>query len=75
MGSKRRRSESRLAATGTVDSKFRSKPLFPTAPSLSLSTIRSAEGLDMKYLMFDLEATRRERDDFRAQVEDEEEEG
>jgi hypothetical protein len=26
--------------------------------------------LDMKYLMFDLEATRRERDDFRRKVED-----
>ena len=26
--------------------------------------------LDMKYLMFDLEATRRERDEFRRQVED-----
>lgn len=26
--------------------------------------------LDMKYLMFDLEATRRERDDFRRQVEE-----
>ena len=26
--------------------------------------------LDMKYLMFDLEATRRERDDFRRQLED-----
>jgi hypothetical protein len=25
--------------------------------------------LDMKYLMFDLEATRRERDDYRAQLE------
>lgn len=27
--------------------------------------------LDMKYLVFDLEATRRERDDYRAQLEDE----
>jgi hypothetical protein len=26
--------------------------------------------LDMKYLMFDLEATRRERDEYRAQLED-----
>jgi hypothetical protein len=26
--------------------------------------------VDMKYLMFDLEATRRERDDYRRQVED-----
>jgi hypothetical protein len=26
--------------------------------------------LDMKYLMFDLEATRRERDDYRRQLED-----
>jgi hypothetical protein len=26
--------------------------------------------LDMKYLMFDLEATRRERDDFRQQLDD-----
>jgi hypothetical protein len=26
--------------------------------------------VDMKYLMFDLEATRRERDDFRRQVEE-----
>lgn len=26
--------------------------------------------LDMKYLMFDLEATRRERDDFRRQIEE-----
>ncbi len=26
--------------------------------------------LDMKYLMFDLEATRRERDDYRRQVDD-----
>ncbi len=26
--------------------------------------------LDMKYLMFDLEATRRERDEFRGQLED-----
>jgi hypothetical protein len=28
--------------------------------------------LDMKYLMFDLEATRRERDEFRAKLEDSE---
>lgn len=27
--------------------------------------------LDMKYLLFDLEATRRERDDFRRQLDDE----
>jgi hypothetical protein len=26
--------------------------------------------LDMKYLMFDLEATRRERDDYKRQLED-----
>jgi hypothetical protein len=28
--------------------------------------------LDMKYLMFDLEATRRERDDYRAKLEEQE---
>ena len=29
--------------------------------------------LDMKYLMFDLEATKRERDDYRAKLEEQEE--
>lgn len=38
-----------------------------------LSLVQDALGqlrLDMKYLMFDLEATRRERDEFRAKLED-----
>lgn len=38
-----------------------------------LSLVQDALGqlrLDMKYLMFDLEATRRERDDYRRQVEE-----
>lgn len=38
-----------------------------------LSLVQDALGqlrLDMKYLMFDLEATRRERDDFRKQLEE-----
>jgi hypothetical protein len=38
-----------------------------------LNLVQDALGqlrLDMKYLMFDLEATRRERDDYRRQVED-----
>lgn len=38
-----------------------------------LSLVQDALGqlrLDMKYLMFDLEATRRERDEFRRQVEE-----
>lgn len=37
-----------------------------------LNLVQDALGqlrLDMKYLMFDLEATRRERDEFRRQVE------
>jgi hypothetical protein len=39
-----------------------------------LTLVQDALGqlrLDMKYLMFDLEATRRERDDFRRQLESE----
>lgn len=39
-----------------------------------LSLVQDALGqlrLDMKYLLFDLEATRRERDDFRRQLEGE----
>ncbi len=38
-----------------------------------LNLVQEALGqlrLDMKYLMFDLEATRRERDDYRRQVEE-----
>ncbi len=38
-----------------------------------LSLVQDALGqlrLDMKYLMFDLEATRRERDDYRRQLEE-----
>jgi hypothetical protein len=38
-----------------------------------LNLVQDALGqlrLDMKYLMFDLEATRRERDDYRRQVEE-----
>jgi len=38
-----------------------------------LALVQDALGqlrLDMKYLMFDLEATRRERDDYRRQVEE-----
>ena len=38
-----------------------------------LNLVQEALGqlrLDMKYLLFDLEATRRERDEFRRQVED-----
>ena len=38
-----------------------------------LSLVQDALGqlrLDMKYLMFDLEATRRERDEYRAKLED-----
>ena len=38
-----------------------------------LSLVQDALGqlrLDMKYLMFDLEATRRERDEYREQLED-----
>ena len=38
-----------------------------------LNLVQDALGqlrLDMKYLMFDLEATRRERDDYRRQLED-----
>ncbi|HZZ29686.1 MAG TPA: transcriptional regulator [Pirellulales bacterium] len=38
-----------------------------------LTLVQDALGqlrLDMKYLMFDLEATRRERDDYRRQVEE-----
>jgi len=38
-----------------------------------LNLVQDALGqlrLDMKYLMFDLEATRRERDDFRRKLED-----
>jgi len=39
-----------------------------------LTLVQDALGqlrLDMKYLVFDLEATRRERDDYRQQLEDE----
>jgi hypothetical protein len=38
-----------------------------------MSLVQDALGqlrLDMKYLVFDLEATRRERDDFRRRLED-----
>jgi hypothetical protein len=41
-----------------------------------LTLVQDALGqlrLDMKYMMFDLEATRRERDDYRRQVEETEE--
>lgn len=40
-----------------------------------LTLVQEALGqlrLDMKYLMFDLEATRRERDEYKAQLENEE---
>ena len=43
-----------------------------------LNLVQEALGqlrLDMKYLMFDLEATRRERDEYRRQVESNSEEG
>jgi hypothetical protein len=51
--------------TRVVDSTRRRRRIL-TLVQDALSQLR----LDMKYLMFDLEATRRERDEYRAQFED-----
>jgi len=53
------------ALTRVVDSTKRRRRILSLVQD-ALSQLR----LDMKYLMFDLEATRRERDDYRRQLED-----
>ncbi len=53
------------ALSRVVDSSKRRRRILQLVQD-ALSQLR----LDMKYLMFDLEATRRERDDYRRQVEE-----
>lgn len=54
------------ALSRVVDSTLRRRRILSLVQD-ALSQLR----LDMKYLMFDLEATRRERDDFRRQLDEE----
>ena len=77
--------EELVAALGELPAEHR-EPLEPLLARVLQSTrrrrrilnlVQEALGqlrLDMKYLMFDLEATRRERDEFRRQVESSSEE-
>ncbi len=62
-----------LAATVSVFGffAFRSLPEFGTPIITLVPDALSPLRLDMKYLIFDLEATRRERDDFRSRIEGE----
>ena len=53
------------ALSRVVDSSKRRRRILQLVQD-ALSQLR----LDMKYLMFDLEATRRERDDYRRQIEE-----
>jgi len=59
------RNQVESALERVVDSTRRRRRIL-TLVQDALSQLR----LDMKYLMFDLEATRRERDDYRRQVEE-----
>ena len=60
-----RREQIELLVNRVVDSTRRRRRIL-TLVQDALGQLR----LDMKYLMFDLEATRRERDDFQAKLED-----